>query len=241
MANIKVSRLKSFLSEVSDDFISLVYPRFCEGCLGPLVKGEDILCTDCLSDLPRTNMHRDSNNILALKLKGRLPVIGAAAFLRFRKRGKVQRMLHSLKYRNRPEVGFKLGAAYGSDIAEDGFAEPFDLILSIPLHRSRLKRRGYNQSDEWARGLSASTAIPFVPNVIQRVRNTRTQTTRTKLGRWENVRGVFAVADAAAVKGKNILLVDDVVTTGATLESCGQALLEAGCSGVGIACIAMAQ
>lgn len=233
--------MKSFLSELSDDFISLIYPHFCEGCLGPLVKGEDILCTDCLSDLPRTNMHLDVNNPLALKFRGRIPMLGAAAFLRFRKRGKVQRMLHSLKYKNRPEVGFKLGFVYGSDIAGTGFINPFDLILAVPLHLSRLRSRGYNQSDEWARGLSATVGIPFVAGVLTRVRNTRTQTTRTKLSRWENVREVFAVTDPDKVAGKNVLLVDDVVTTGATLESCGRTLLEAGCTGLGVVCIAMAQ
>ena len=233
--------MKSFLSELSEDFISLIYPHFCEGCLGPLVKGEDILCTNCLSDLPRTNMHLDVNNPLALKFRGRIPMLGAAAFLRFRKRGKVQRMLHSLKYKNRPEVGFKLGFVYGSDLVDTGFIDPFDLILAVPLHPSRLRSRGYNQSDEWARGLSATAGIPFVAGALRRVRNTRTQTTRTKLSRWENVSEVFTVTDPQVVVGKNVLLVDDVVTTGATLESCGRTLLEAGCTGLGVVCIAMAQ
>ena len=233
--------MKSFLSEISSDFISLIYPHFCEGCLGPLVKGEDILCTECLSDLPRTNMHLDVNNPLALKVQGRLPVMAAAAFLRFRKRGKVQRMLHSLKYKNRRELGFKLGYVYGADIADTGFVSSFDLILSVPLHPSRLRSRGYNQSDEWARGLSATVGIPCVGGVLKRLRNTRTQTTRSRLSRWENVRDVFAVTNEGMVAGKKILLVDDVVTTGATLEACGRALLEAGCSGLGVLCIAMAQ
>lgn len=233
--------MKSFLSEISHDFISLIYPHFCEGCLGPLVKGEDILCTGCLSDLPRTNMHLDTNNPLAVKLRGRVPLLGAAAFLRFRKKGKVQRMLHSLKYRNRPEIGFKLGCAYGTDIAASGFARPFELILSVPLHASRLKSRGYNQSDEWARGLSETSGIPFAAGILKRVRNTRTQTRRARLSRWENVSDVFAVTGPGTIAGKNILLVDDVVTTGATLESCGGSLLEAGCAGLGIVCIAMAQ
>lgn len=233
--------MKSFLSEISSDFISLIYPHFCEGCLGPLVKGEDILCTDCLSDLPRTNMHLDENNPLALKFRGRIPMLGAAAFLRFRKRGKVQRMLHSLKYKNRPEIGFKLGFVYGSELANVGFVNAYDIILAVPLHPSRLRTRGYNQSDEWARGLSATTGIPFHAGALKRVRNTRTQTTRTKLSRWENVKEVFEVADPESVFGKSVLLVDDVVTTGATLESCGRSLLDTGCSGVGVVCIAMAQ
>lgn len=233
--------MKAFLAEIRDDFISLVYPHYCEGCLGALVKGEELLCTECLSDLPRTNMHLDDDNALATRLRGRIPILAAAAFLRFRKKGKVQRLLHALKYRNRPEIGFRLGYVYGCDLAMSRFCDPFDLILPVPLHPARLRARGYNQSDEWAHGLSDATGIPYDCQAIRRLRNTKTQTNRSRLSRWENVSEVFTVADAAAVRGRSVLLVDDVVTTGATLEACGQALLNAGCGGLGVACIAMAQ
>lgn len=240
-ANIAFRKVKSFLAEIKDDFISLVYPHYCEGCLGPLVKGEDILCTACLSDLPRTDMYLDPDNALATRLRGRIPLLAAAAFLRFRKKGKVQRLLHALKYRNRPEIGFRLGYVYGCDLASCGFGDAYDLIVPVPLHRARLRTRGYNQSDEWARGLSDATGIPCDFHAIRRLLNTKTQTNRSRLNRWENVSEVFAVDDEDAVRGKTVLLVDDVVTTGATLEACGQVLLNAGCARLGIACIAMAQ
>jgi ComF family protein len=233
--------VKRFLAEIADDFISLVYPHYCEGCLGTLVKGEDLLCTKCLSDLPRTDMHLDPDNALATRLRGRIPVKVAAAFLHFRKKGKVQRLLHALKYRNRPEIGYKLGYVFGREIASSGFSDGFDLIIPVPLHPARLRIRGYNQSDEWARGLSDATGIPNDPRIMRRVRNTKTQTKRSRISRWENVSDVFAIINMDAVQGRHILLVDDVVTTGATLEACGQTLLNAGCASLGIACIAMAQ
>lgn len=233
--------MKTFLTEITDDFISLLYPHYCEGCQGALVKGECILCTQCLSDLPRTDMHLDPDNALATRMRGRIPVIAAAAFLRFRKKGKVQRLLHALKYRNRPEVGFRLGFVYGSDLASAGFCDNFDMIVPVPLHPARLRTRGYNQAAEWGRGLSEATGIPMEEDVIRRLRNTKTQTKRSRINRWENVSEVFATTDAEKVRGRNVLLVDDVATTGATLEACGQTLLNAGCAGLGIACIAMAQ
>ncbi len=114
----------------------------------------------------------------------------------------------------------------------------YDIITTVPLHDSRLKQRGYNQSDEWARGISESTGITFVPSLLERRHKTETQTKRTKMSRWENVREIFFVQKPESILGKRILLADDVVTTGATLESCGQTLLQGFCDRVGIVCIA---
>jgi ComF family protein len=240
-ANIGYLRVKRLFAELADDFVSLIYPHYCEGCQGALVKGEDILCTQCLSDLPRTDMHLDPDNALATRMRGRIPVVAAAAFLRFRKKGKVQRLLHALKYRNRPEIGFRWGYVYGCDLTQSGFCKDFEVIVPVPLHAARFRTRGYNQAAEWGRGLSDATGIPMDPDIIRRLRNTKTQTNRSRINRWENVSEVFATTDAEKVRGRSVLLVDDVVTTGATLEACGQALLNAGCTGLGIVCIAMAQ
>jgi ComF family protein len=233
--------MKSFLSEAFDDFVALVYPHYCVSCQGPLVKGEDILCSFCICDLPRTNMHLDPSNALIDKFRGRIPVSAAAAFLKFRKRGNVQQILHALKYRNRPEIGHRLGFVYGHELRQAGFTGAFDLIVSVPLHPSRLRRRGYNQADEWAKGISDSSRIPFRADILNRIRNTETQTERTKLNRWENVREVFSVRNQESILGKRILLVDDVITTGATIEACGHVLLRAGCDSLGVACMAIAQ
>jgi ComF family protein len=223
-----------------NDFVSLIYPRFCEACGEGLVKGESLFCTACLRDLPRTHFHQLPDHALARKFRGRLPVAHALAFLKFRKGGKVQQILHSLKYRNRPEIGFRLGVVYGLELVQDEAVMGYEVIVSVPLHPSRLRQRGYNQSDEWAKGLSNALGIPFKDNVIRRLKKTQTQTERTKLSRWENVKEIFEVVSPAQVTGKKVLLVDDVVTTGATLEACSVALLQAGCVEISLLCLAAA-
>lgn len=231
----------SLFQDILRDFVSLIYPTVCEACHRPLVKGENVICTYCIIDLPRSNYHNESNNPLTKRFQGRVPVKHAMAFLKFRKKGPVQRLLHSLKYRNRPEVGVKLGQVYGAEMTQAGLNTKFDLIVPVPLHPSRLRYRGYNQSEKWGMGLSATTKIPMEGKALQRIRRTNTQTKRTKLNRWENVREVFRVKNPEVVHNKRILLVDDVVTTGATLEACCQALLSCGCAEIGIACIALVE
>lgn len=228
----------NFVREVFKDFLSLVYPEFCISCLDHLVKGEDIICTRCILELPKCNFIDDPENTLALKFKGRVNLEHALAFLKFRKKSRVQRLLHALKYKGCREIGYKLGRVYGEELAEAGIGSVYDLITTVPLHPSRLQQRGYNQSDEWAKGISESTRITFIPNLLARRLKTETQTKRTKMSRWENVKEVFFIRETEPIAGKRILLADDVVTTGATLESCGQALLQGGCHGVGIVCIA---
>jgi ComF family protein len=150
----------------------------------------------------------------------------------------VQRLLHALKYQGHREIGQMLGRVYGNELKEAGIASQYEVITSVPLHPSRLQQRGYNQSDEWAKGLSDSTGIEFIPGLLARRSKTETQTKRTKLGRWNNVKEIFHAVEDQRYLGKNVLLVDDVVTTGATLESCSEALYKGGCGKVGIACIA---
>ncbi len=175
------------------------------------------------------------------KFLGRLPLKHAWAYLKFRKTGIVQHLLHQLKYNNQPEVGIRIGKIFGKELNDLSRAREFDLIVPVPLHPARLRNRGYNQSAKFAEGLSESLGIPFRDGISIRLQNSKTQTKKTKTERWENVKQVFDIKNTEAVKGKRILLVDDVITTGATLEACGQQLLMAGCSELSIACIAEAQ
>lgn len=233
--------MHSGLITVLDDFISLFYPRYCLGCMGPLVKGEDILCTDCLIDLPKTNYHFRHENPIRNKLLGRLPIRHGWAFLKFRKSGIVQHLLHQLKYNNRPEVGLRLGQAYGLELANLGLQKELDLIIPVPLHASRQRQRGYNQSAQFAQGLSEATKIPWDESISVRTQSATTQTRKSRTERWENVKDVFSIQDRSKIENKKILLVDDVITTGATLEACGQHLISAGCDSLSVACIAEAQ
>lgn len=230
----------SLITEIFRDFSSLFFPRYCPACFGALVKGEELICTTCILEMPQTNYHLQVENPLKDRLAGRISLEYALAFFRFRKSSRVQHLLHALKYNQQPEIGIAIGKVYGERLREAGLSRTFDLILPVPLHKSRKRKRGYNQSALFAEGLSFSLGVPFSDKVLTRTVKTETQTRKTKLNRWENVSEIFQVTDVSAIRNKRILLVDDVVTTGATLEACGQTILKEGCSELSIACIAEA-
>ena len=235
------SRVDNKVIEIGKDFISLFFPNYCYGCNQSLMKGEDTLCTGCLIELPKTNYHSVDENPIKNRLTGRLPIKHVWAFLKFRKTGIVQHLLHQLKYNNHPEIGVKLGEVYGYELKKAGYQNEFDMIVPVPLHSSRKRKRGYNQSSKFAEGLSKELEIPWDESISLRNASTSTQTKKTKQERWENVKDVFDIQQSAAIKDKRVLLVDDVITTGATIEACGVHLIEGGCRELSIACIAEAQ
>jgi ComF family protein len=191
-------------------------------------------------ELPQTDYHTELENPLRKRLSYRIPVKYALALFKFSKNGRVQHLLHELKYRNHPEIGEALGRAYGDKMRETNQFQELDIIIPVPLHPSRKRKRGYNQSARFASGLSEKLGVPFSDDLMARRIVTGTQTLKTKLTRWESMSGVFSVKESAAIHNKNILLVDDVVTTGSTLEACAEPLLRAGCKALSIACIAEA-
>jgi ComF family protein len=162
------------------------------------------------------------------------------ACYRFSKSGRVQHLLHELKYNDHPEIGIVLGRVYGDKLMTFGYAQDFEVIIPVPLHPSRLRKRGYNQSAKFAEGLSEKLAIPFSDQIMSRKLKTETQTRKSKLHRWENMDEVFKVDNPSEIEGKSILLVDDVITTGSTLEACALVLLKSGIKDVSVVCIAEA-
>ncbi|MCB0491319.1 MAG: ComF family protein [Cyclobacteriaceae bacterium] len=222
------------------DFVSLFFPRYCLACSNSLVGGEETLCTYCIVHLPKTNYELGDNPVRD-RLAGRLPITYGVAFLKLKKGGVVQKMLHQLKYKHHPEIGVKLGKVFGNELKQKGLSATFDLIIPVPLHPSRIRKRGYNQSAKFAEGLSYVLQVPWDESISVRKTRTKTQTNKSKLERWENVKDVFAIAQSGQVSGKRILLVDDVITTGATLEACGMHLINSGCAQLSVACIAEAQ
>lgn len=218
----------------------MIYPNCCAACSGSLVKGENFICTRCASQMPQTNYHLDFNNPLRNRLSTRLTLSHAMALFKFSKSGRVQRILHGLKYKNQPELGVMLGNVYGDRLTEVLPEKTFEIIIPVPLHASRQRKRGYNQSAKFAEGLSQALGIPYSDEIMERKIKTETQTRRNKLNRWQNVNEVFQVKQSDLVCQKRILLVDDVITTGATLEAAGNCLLQAGCATLSIACIAEA-
>lgn len=223
-----------------DDFFSLFYPRLCAGCNTPLVKGEAVLCLNCLADLPRTNFHFDKENSVFHQFTGRANITFATAFCSFDKGGRLQHLLHQLKYKGSREVGLKMGMLFGFDLIQSQLYQEIDAIVAVPLHPKKEKKRGFNQSVEICKGLSASMNRPQILGNLVREVHTDSQTRKGRFERWENVSGIFRVKNSELLAGKHLLLVDDVVTTGATLEACCEPLLKITGVKVSIATLAYA-
>jgi len=220
-----------------EDFLALVFPRTCCVCKRSLFEFENHLCKICVSQLPITSYHlRADDNDLKVKIDGLTQAGRLFSFLRFTKRGMSQKILHQLKYKSKPELGNFLGRMYGQLLYEY-YVGQWDAVVPVPLHPVKLKRRGYNQSERFAQGLAEMFHIP-VSTALRRIKVTETQTNKSRWQRWENVDSVFDVADGAPFSGKRILLVDDVMTTGATLAACANTLLSSGAGSVDIAVIA---
>lgn len=220
------------------DFLDLIFPRNCLQCGRSLFDFEPCLCTICRGSLPVANFHlRPYDNELTSKIRGLTRVNRAMAYLRFSKKGKSQILLHQLKYRNKPEIGEEMGRLYGLLLAQNGYLGEWDLIVPVPLHPLKQKRRGYNQSEKFALGLSQPLHVR-VDNLLQRKKFTETQTKKSRLERLENVDEVFEIRESANISGLRILLVDDVITTGATLCACANVLLDNGPKHVDLVTIA---
>jgi len=233
-------RLLSLTTEYFNDFVGLLFPNHCEACEQPLGKGEDIICLFCLYELPQTGYHKEPENPVEKLFWGRVEVARAASLYFFHGKTRVQHLLHKLKYHGKKEIGHKLGRIYGETLKESDFASGIELIAPVPLHEKKKRKRGYNQSDFFAMGLSESLGIEWSPEILSRTIYTETQTGKTKFERWGNVGEVFELKDKGNVAGRHVLLVDDVITTGATLEACTHALLQSPGVKVSIATIAVA-
>ena len=225
---------------IFDDLISLFYPRLCAGCDHPLVRGEEVLCLNCLADLPRTNDYLTRENPVFQMFTGRVNIDCAASFCRFDKGGRLQHLIHELKYKGNTAIGFKMGILFGYDLMQNSLYHDIDAIIPVPLHPKKEKKRGYNQSVEICKGLAESMKKPIIRGCLVREVHTSSQTLKGRFERWENVSGIFSVKNSASLTNKHLLLVDDVVTTGATLEACCEPLLKIPGVKVSIATLASA-
>lgn len=223
------------------DFINLFFPNLCQACGKPLVRHENILCLSCLFKLPKTNFHMHESNPISRMFWGRVNIHAATSFLFFNKGGKVQKLIHQFKYKGKTETGRYLGEHLGNDLKESNLFNTIELIIPVPLHQKKLHLRGFNQSSIIAGGISKAMQVPVNEHTLCRLEHTDTQTKKARYSRWENVKGKFGTIDPGKLEGKHILLVDDVLTTGATLESCAQALLEVPHTTVSMATLAYAQ
>ncbi len=228
----------SYLYDFWDDFISLLFPRLCYGCGDHLLRNESLICTDCFVRIPRTGYHTQPENPVAQLFWGRCLIEKAAAFSYYNKGSRIRQLIHNLKYKGIQELGPEMGKIYGRSLKDSGFTDDIDLIIPVPLHKSKKRVRGFNQSELISEGLSEATGIPVDLVSLARVSVSETQTRRSRYDRWTNVEGIFKVTDHERIIGRHILLVDDVITTGSTIESCTNELLKT--EGVRVSVVALA-
>jgi ComF family protein len=223
------------------DFVSLLFPELCPACEASLVANEHIICSDCRYNLPYTNFHLQADNIVAQQFYGKINVEAVYALYYFNKGGKVQSLMHHFKYKGMQQIGNLLGNMAGTQLMENHIFNTADLIIPVPLHKSRLKERGYNQSTCFANGLAQKLNVVVEDDNLQRAIATATQTHKSRFARFENMQEVFMVKHPERLMNKHVLLVDDIVTTGSTLEACGIELLKIPGLKLSIATIAYAQ
>ncbi len=207
-------------------FTELFFPRICYGCGAHLFSSEQEVCKRCLRKLPRTGFELVDNDPVSQIFWGRVKLDKATSLYYYRKGEMLQQLLHRLKYKGNYRMGQVLGVQMGNVFKQSGFMVGIDMIIPVPLHKKKLKLRGYNQSEHIAIGLSQSTGVEVEKNTLLRTVHTESQTHKGRFERWENVSNIFSVANPELLNGKHVLIIDDVVTTGATLEACVQALLQ---------------
>lgn len=221
------------------DILFILFPGRCDVCGRLLSETEKILCSYCLLELPRTNFHSDPANQVSMLFWGRVDISDASAWFYFQKGSPYQVLLHKLKYQGRNDIGIRLGRYYGAELIMSVFSKA-EMIIPVPLHPLKKKKRGYNQSEMIAKGLSESLGIQMYTDVLVRSIFTETQTRKNRFERFLNMDGKFIVKDPEVIHGRSVILVDDVVTTGSTIEACAAELLKNGCGEIKILVLAVA-
>jgi len=216
------------LTNILNDINSILIPKVCFGCSAHLHRGEEIICTVCRNDLPLTEYTFNDENPVDRMFYGRINIKKASSFLFFSENGIVQKLIHHLKYKNQHKVSAFLGNWYGQILKDDGeFVQRIDVVVPVPLHPKKLRQRGFNQTAGFAKRLAHYLEAEYVDHILIKTANTKTQTKKGRVGRWQEDTELYTLSDSDYLKDKNILLVDDVITTGATMEICAQALQKA--------------
>lgn len=220
------------------DFIHLFFPHVCTGCGSDIINNKHQLCLKCLSELPVTNFFSQPANPVEKKFYGRIPVRNAGSGYFFTKDSLLETLIYELKYKGNKDIGFYLGQLLAKFLSNNNAFNDIDILVPLPLNPKRQKKRGYNQAGSLCNGIASVWKRPVVENAVIRKVNTETQTHMGRITRWENMDGVFAIAEPSLIRDKHILLVDDVITTGASLEACGSEILKVFGTSLSIATLA---
>jgi len=223
-----------------NSLINLFFPKVCAGCKSFIGLNENVICTVCRHEMPLTNHHLNPENEAFKKFYGRIPVEYVSALLYFHKKGIVQELIHNLKYKGHEEIGTVLAEWYAEDLKNTAILKNAEVIIPVPLHKKRFKERGYNQVTNFGQALSENFKIPLNDSILIRKVYSKTQSKKNLLGRTEGIETVFDVSFSDNDHNKHYLLIDDVLTTGATLEACSRALLKIPGAKISIVCMAMA-
>jgi len=218
---------KIWLTKVINDINSVLLPTVCFGCNAHLYRGEEHLCTVCRNHLPITDYNFNEENPIDRIFYGRIHIKKASSFLFFTENGIVQQLIHHLKYKNQKQIGIFLGDWYGQILKENGFLNKIDFVIPVPLHKMKLRKRGYNQVADFGQRIAHFLRAEYRDDILVKTANTKTQTTKGRIGRWQENMALYTLTDASKLENKNILLVDDVITSGATIEICAKALQKA--------------
>jgi len=214
------------IKEIKQSALHLLFPHVCSGCGSDLLSEDSMLCLHCIDAMPETNFELYPNNPVEKNFWGRLPLAGATAQFYFTKESLMQHLMHQFKYKGNKELGLQFGRMMGDQLRRSHRFE-VDALIPLPLFPAKEKRRGYNQATILCKGMAENIQAPVLEDVIIRPQHTETQTKKGRVERWKNMEGKFVLVKPDAIRNKHLLLVDDVVTTGATLEACGNELLKA--------------
>lgn len=208
------------------NLLNLFFPQICSGCSKHLSDNELQICTSCRHQLPLTNFHDDNDNAVHKMLYGRVKLECATALLHFSKKGIVQQLMHNLKYRGHEDIGQFLGEWLGEELRHIPSYADIDVVVPVPLHKSKLKSRGYNQVDKFGKALAEALHADFNTSVLIKTTSTKTQVFKDRLKRNTHIKSNFEIVNPIVLKDKHVLLVDDIITTGATIEDCSNQLLQ---------------
>jgi len=220
--------------------VNLCFPKICYACLNMLSDNEDTICINCRNDLPVTNFHFENNDAIKNVLYGRARIEHGTALFRFEKKGLVQQLIHGLKYKGFENIGFVLGNWLGGELKTIEAYHNIDIIIPVPLHKNKLKKRGYNQVTKFGQQMALALNVDYKDDVLLKSTHIKSQVNKRRLARWNNNMELFTLAEVKSIENKHILLVDDVITTGATLEACINTLNQAKNIKISIATMAIA-